>query len=192
MNTYRHLVRYRGFTLLEVMIALVVLCIGLLGMAAMQVIGLRSNTTSSYLSQATIIASDMTERIRANQVAVAAGAFLNYDSAAVANCGVLPVPYCSEYSQDGTIIAGAACTPAQMAAFDLNVMACGNRINDGRIPNDGIASLPNGRMVVTCNDGVTCPAPYQHVVTVTWQDSARDATGKTVATTRTLVTPVIP
>jgi len=58
--------REQGFTLIEVLIAIVLLAIGLLSMAQMQANGLRS-THSAYLrSQATILAGDILDSMRAN------------------------------------------------------------------------------------------------------------------------------
>ena len=54
-----------GFTLLEVLIALLVLSIGLLGLAALQVAGLKSSHNAYLSSQATLMAYDMADRIRA-------------------------------------------------------------------------------------------------------------------------------
>jgi type IV pilus assembly protein PilV len=56
----------RGFTLLEVLIALVVLSIGLLGIAALQGVGLRTSHGAHLASQASLLAYDMADRIRAN------------------------------------------------------------------------------------------------------------------------------
>jgi type IV pilus assembly protein PilV len=56
----------RGFTLLEVLIALVVLSIGLLGIAALQGVGLRSSQGAYLTSQASLLAYDIADRIRAN------------------------------------------------------------------------------------------------------------------------------
>jgi type IV pilus assembly protein PilV len=55
----------RGFSLLEVLIALLVLSIGLLGLAALQAAGLRSSHGAYLSSQATLLAYDMADRIRA-------------------------------------------------------------------------------------------------------------------------------
>jgi type IV pilus assembly protein PilV len=61
-----HIHKHRGFTLLEVLIALLVLSIGLLGLAALQTSGLRSNQMATMRTLATQIAYDMTDRMRAN------------------------------------------------------------------------------------------------------------------------------
>lgn len=68
--------RERGFTLIEVMVAVIVLSIGLLGLAALQTTGLRNNHSAYYRSQATFLAYDIADRMRANRAAAIAG---NYD-----------------------------------------------------------------------------------------------------------------
>jgi len=65
-----HIHKHRGFTLLEVLIALLVLSIGLLGLAALQTSGLRSNQMATMRTLATQIAYDMTDRMRANPTGV--------------------------------------------------------------------------------------------------------------------------
>jgi type IV pilus assembly protein PilV len=66
----------RGFTLLEVLIALLILSIGLLGLAALQTVGLRSNQMAVMRTQATHQAYDMTDRMRANPVATDASEYV--------------------------------------------------------------------------------------------------------------------
>ena len=62
-----------GFTLLEVLIALLVLSIGLLGLAALQTTGLRSNQMASMRTLATQAAYDITDRMRANPGSAVSG-----------------------------------------------------------------------------------------------------------------------
>lgn len=64
----------KGFSLIEVMIAVLVLSGAIMAMAYLQVIGLR-NANSAYMrSQATMLAYDIVDRIRANRAGTA-----NYD-----------------------------------------------------------------------------------------------------------------
>ena len=56
----------RGFTLIEVLISMLILAIGLLGLAAMQAISLRDNQDAYYYQQATLLAYEMQDRIRGN------------------------------------------------------------------------------------------------------------------------------
>lgn len=91
----------RGFTMIEVLIAILVLSIGLLGLAGLQATGLRNNHQAYQRSIATQQVYDMADRMRANPAGVAAGA---YD----AINGIPANPGCT----------GSACTPADIAAYD--------------------------------------------------------------------------
>jgi type IV pilus assembly protein PilV len=59
--------RGRGFTLVEALVALLALSIGLLGVAGLQLSGLRNNLSAAWRSQATYLAYDVIDRIRANR-----------------------------------------------------------------------------------------------------------------------------
>ena len=56
-----------GFTLLEVLIALLVLSFGLLGLAALQAYSVKANQSANFRSQATALASMMLDNMRANR-----------------------------------------------------------------------------------------------------------------------------
>ncbi|HRQ64332.1 MAG TPA: type IV pilus modification protein PilV [Xanthomonadaceae bacterium] len=75
MTGVRSLRRAGGFSLLEVLIALVILSIGLLGVAGMQYASLRANHHAYLRSQATFLAYDIVDRMRANTAAALAGAY---------------------------------------------------------------------------------------------------------------------
>jgi type IV pilus assembly protein PilV len=74
----------RGFTLLEVLIAIVVLSIGLLGVATLQMVSLKNNQSTLFQSQASALAFEMIDRMRVNRRAVASydtgTAYWNYGS----------------------------------------------------------------------------------------------------------------
>lgn len=61
--------------MLEVLIAVLVLSIGLLGMASLQTVALRNNTSAYMRTQAGILASDIMDRMRANVVTARAGSY---------------------------------------------------------------------------------------------------------------------
>lgn len=83
-----------GFSLLEVLIANVMLAVGLLAIAAMQDVALSQNATSKQLSAATSMATEMIERIRynspANATAIPAGGFLYSGIQACSNLAACP------------------------------------------------------------------------------------------------------
>jgi len=118
--------KQQGFTLLEVLIALLILSIGLLGLAALQTTGLRSNEMASMRTTSTMLAYDISDRMRANPQGFADGDYV-IDSGPVT----------------GTVtdcIAGV-CTPAQMATFDLDQW------------KDAIDRLPGGQGDITQTAG---------------------------------------
>ena len=65
----------RGFTLIEVLVAIVVLAIGLLGLAGLQASSLKNNTSAYTRSQAQLLAYDMLDRLRANREGVINGSY---------------------------------------------------------------------------------------------------------------------
>lgn len=67
--------RADGFTLIESLVALLVLSIGLLGVAAMQLSSLQANNGAFQRTQATFLAQDIADRMRANRRAALDGAY---------------------------------------------------------------------------------------------------------------------
>lgn len=65
--------RQSGFTLLEVLVAIIVLAVGLLGLASLQATGLRFNQVAHQRTQATNMAYDMVDRMRNNRLAARDG-----------------------------------------------------------------------------------------------------------------------
>lgn len=129
-----------GFSLVEVLVALLVISIGMLGLAALYVETLRLNRTAIFRTQAVTLASDMAERIRANTDGAA-----NYAGAG-ADSG------CS----DGT--GAVECTPAQMAAQDVFDWQQAAQ-----------ALLPGGdAAIVFAAAGAGTPAVY--TLTITWTE----------------------
>lgn len=105
-----------GFTLLEVLIALVVFSIGMLGLASLQVMGLKLTADSMERTIATMLANDMIDRMRANVASAKLGINSPYNNptgAYTAN------PSCYGLNGTGGYSASAQCSSAQMAANDF-------------------------------------------------------------------------
>jgi type IV pilus assembly protein PilV len=64
-----------GFTLVEVLVTLIILSVGLLGIAALHSASLRNNLDSALRSQASALAADIADRMRANRNAALDGAY---------------------------------------------------------------------------------------------------------------------
>lgn len=72
----------RGFGLIEVLVSMLVLGIGILGMVGLQLNAMKFNHTASLRSQATFLAYDISDRMRANRMRARAG---DYDIALTAD-----------------------------------------------------------------------------------------------------------
>lgn len=155
-----------GFTLLEVLVAVVILSLGLLGLAGLQAASLRNNQTAYYRGIATQQAYDMADRLRANLAGVRAGNYNNLTPSIPAN--------------PGCFLAG--CSAANMAITDHFQW---NTLN--------AALLPGGVGTVVCEDGAAgagCLAAtgnWVFNITVSWNE--RTEAGGAVQSFVTRVSP---
>ncbi|HEY4127446.1 MAG TPA: type IV pilus modification protein PilV [Gammaproteobacteria bacterium] len=102
-----HRTRIAGFSLIEVLIALVILSIGLLGIAAMVSESLKSKDSSYYRTQALDLASAIVDRMRANRTTATSN---GYDATTYGSIpGTAPSDYCKT----------SACSTAQLASADV-------------------------------------------------------------------------
>lgn len=56
----------RGFTMIEILIAVLILAIGLLGVAGVQLVSMQQTANSTLRSEATMYAQSLVERVRSN------------------------------------------------------------------------------------------------------------------------------
>lgn len=84
----------RGFTLIEVLVTLVIMAVGLMGLAGLQMTSLNNQLESYQRAQALLLVEDMANRLRANAVAAVAGDYAeanDYGLGADEDCTVLTV-----------------------------------------------------------------------------------------------------
>ncbi len=152
--------REQGFTLIEVLIATLVLTVGLLGIAAMQMVSFQTNQSAYMRSQATFLAQDILDRIRANQRGYRNTTI--YDAIDTDNAGTIP-------ASPGCKTGDAGCTPAQMGLEDTREWVQ-NFVNI-----DGVAGY---RPVLLNGSGrVERGAGNTFTVTVSWDDRDYDLEG---------------
>ena len=60
----RHLVKNKGFTLIEVLVAVVVLSVALLALAGLQIISIRGNSFGNHMTEAATLAKDLMEEMK--------------------------------------------------------------------------------------------------------------------------------
>jgi type IV pilus assembly protein PilV len=129
--------RQAGFSLLEVLIATLVLSAGLLGLAGLQIAGMKTTHNSYQMQQATWLVHDLLERMRVNRAGAYAGNYNGTLDGATA-CGTTAPP-CAVTT---------ACTKAETANIDLFQVRCGTGTVGG-VRND----LVGASLTVTCVGG---------------------------------------
>lgn len=164
-----------GMTLIEVLVALVILSVGLLTAVGLQLVSKRNNLDASQRTLAARMASDVIERMRANRTAAALAIYVG-EGAALGG-GTIdsePSPACT---------ASAPCTAANVARHDLwfwetemdgaseQISEAGTPVNAGGLayptgcitgPGDGgsgiytITIAFRGGVEIPTNTAVTC------------------------------------
>lgn len=120
-------VSQHGFSLVEVLIALIIMSVGMLGIAGLYVQSMQAGRTSLFSHHAVTLAGDVADRIRANPTAG-----LAYAAPVGAN--------------NNCVGGGTDCNVAEMAANDIDIW---------QTEADNV--LPNGQVTVVYDDTVAPP-----------------------------------
>ena len=168
--------KQRGFSLIEVLVSLVIMSVGMLGVAGMQVISLQQNRSSMLRGEALQLGNDIMDRMRANPVQDYAGEDFDDDPPTSANC------------------VSNVCTAAQMKDFDIAQWKCS--INSTK--SDGstypicttlgiFGSLPTGQGAIVDNDDDTlcAVAAGETCAVIRWVDNRDGTTSQISLRTRT-------
>ena len=154
----------RGFSMIELLVAVLVMGIGVLGITGLQMVSLQNNRGALMRSEAVMLAYDMMDRIRANPSGIPAG--INYSGIAMGG-GPPGATDCNANT----------CSSAQMTAFDQAVWKCvlGSYVEEGTcttfqgngvLPDpDDQPGLPNGDGSISVNGGTGIIT-----ITVQWDD----------------------
>ena len=129
--------RMQGFNLVEVLIALIIMSVGMLGIAGLYVHSMQAGRTSLFRHHAVTLAGDVADRIRANPRAQA-----DYDGAGPG-------------ADNNCVAGGINCTPTQMAENDIFLWQ-----------QQAVDTLPTGAVAVVFNGGPV-PPTYQITVSWT-------------------------
>jgi len=146
MTTKPNCRRQSGFSLVEVLIALVIMSVGMLGIAGLYVQSMQAGRTSMFRHHAVTLAGDVADRIRANPRAGTA-----YNHAANATG-----------TDNSCVTGGVDCNPAAMAANDIFLWQA--QADD---------TLPSGSIAVVFSAGAN-PPTYQ--ITVGWNEPGETPT----------------
>ncbi|MCU7924049.1 MAG: type IV pilus modification protein PilV [Candidatus Thiodiazotropha sp. (ex Dulcina madagascariensis)] len=172
----------RGMTLVEVLVSAVIIGIGLMGVAALQMTALQGSTNAQSRSRTADLVSSLADRMRANQSDVN-----SYISAVPAgNCAAtVPAAICAMQPNAADLTGVSQCTPGQMAAYDLWEIRC-----------NAETDLSGGQVAVSCvdsdiTDADPCSSMSSFRISISWQVQDTEAGFETQEVITTIV-PGIP
>lgn len=165
-----------GFSLIEVLIALVIIAIGLLGIAGMQALALSNTNQARLRSLAAIEAASMAAAMRGNKAYWGAGVApsnLTVQGSAGASATYADTTLAGGLSSTSTDCSASTCSASVMAAYDAQ--------NWGR---DLAVILPSGRGTIACSTTVGVPVTCS--VIVSWTEKRLQTQGGTATATPAL------
>jgi len=147
-----------GFSLIEVMVALIIVSIGLLGIAKLQAVALSSTGTAGKRSLAAVEAASIASAMRADRTywskpGAPITTTLQGNSIASSSDGALVT------GVDCSVLGNQPCSPVQMAAYDLTTVATSLQ-----------TVLPNYLGTISCTDAVGLN-PTICTITLTWTEN---------------------
>ena len=152
--------RQGGIGLIEVLLAVVILSVGFLAAAQMQVRGMRFNQGAYFMSQANFMLRDMTDRMRANREGVANG---NYAAFTTNASTTEPACYTS----------ATACSAADIATADLHHWST---LLHGRADAiDFLPLLPSAGSIVARGTITRDAASNVYTIAVFWAEQIDDS-----------------
>ena len=158
-----------GFSLIEVLVALFVLSVGLLGLANLQSTSIKNSLDLASQSQATWLAADLAERMHANPDGLSSyvtGAGNN----ATPDCSALPYSCSDTHTSPAT-----ACSSQQLAAFDLWEIFCGDANISKGLTASSNDSLHLMDLTVHCKTD-NCEQNPEYLIALAWQPRITSST----------------
>ncbi len=152
----------RGFTLLEVLVAIAILAVGLLGIAGLMVRGQKASYEAYQRQQALALAQDMLERLRVNPAGATSYVTGTSDSSSMPGWGNFMSP------ADCQVM---SCTPAQLALFDLSMWDQQLSGSTEKLGSNKVGGIVRARGCVEAIPG----SPNNYMVSVAWQGDAPTA-----------------
>ena len=156
-----------GFSLIEMLIALIVFSVGLLSIAGLQTVSKQANFEALQRTTASQIAYGLLEDMRVNGDAI--DTYIGAGEMGGGSRGNEPAPNCS---------GGSVCTAAQKAAHDLWFW---EQMLDGNLEMNGNAGGGGLVLPTLCVAGPAGGGAGIYTVTVTWRGSASLSNGNASA-----------
>ncbi len=156
-----------GLSLLEVLIATVILSAGLLGLAGLQVAGMKTTHNSFQMQQATWQIQELLEKMRANKTEVMR----------VDNTGNPASTYLLTTRPSTYCLANPLTPSASIAQKDIYQVLCGANSTSSTSNGGGmINTLMNSQISITCPNGNSCRKGVQVALQWTERNASQRAT----------------
>jgi len=138
-----------GFSLLEILISLVIMSVGMMGLAGLKIVAIKGTNEAHFRHEASLLMADLADRMRANEAAVDNGTYLAKTPVSIAaepnsNCG------------------SATCTADQLADYDKYQVAFMMT-----------QAMPGSTLVITCpNDDCSTvnDVKVEHTIAINWKE----------------------
>lgn len=157
-----------GMTLIEVLVTLLMVSIGLLGLASLQATSIKENMDTSKRSQGLWMVDELASRMRANPAGLATGYTTAGDVATL--CAGAP-KMCSD-SFGGS--AAGNCTANEMARYDVWEVICGH--DNGQVISGANDNIRITNYTIAC-DAAPCSTDSSFSIRIDWVAKAvTDAT----------------
>jgi type IV pilus assembly protein PilV len=158
----------RGFSLIEVLVALIVVSIGLLGIAKMQAIAFSSTGVASKRTLAAIQAASLASSMHANRAYWSVGGVAPATTTIVGAVVTASTDPALLTPVDCTNTGALPCTAQQVAAYDLSFVKAG--VN-GWAPALQALLGPSDQATITCASPPPPQTPVTCTVTITWSEN---------------------
>ncbi len=138
-----------GFSLLEILISLVIMSVGMMGLAGLKLVAIKGTNEAHFRHEASLLMADLADRMRANEAGVDNG---TYKLNAPIDLSTVPSPDCSN----------TACTANELAEYDQYQIAL--KMN---------AAMPSSSLLITC-PGNACntvaDVKADHTIAINWKE----------------------
>ena len=137
-----------GFSLLEILISLVIMSVGMMGLAGLKLVAIKGTNEAHFRHEASLLMADLADRMRANEEAVDNG---TYELSTAVDLSTAPSPDCSS----------KACTADELAKYDQYQIALKMSV-----------AMPGSSLLITCPSTCNTVADVKadHTIAINWKE----------------------
>lgn len=148
MNTI--LTKNSGFSLIEILISLVIMSVGMMGLAGLKMVSIKGTNSAHFRHESSLLMADLADRMRSNIDAVNNG---TYEAETAVNISAAPSPDCSE----------TICSADELSEYDKYQIALKMSL-----------AIPNSSLFITCPDSdcstTVNDVKKNHTIIINWKE----------------------